>query len=450
MSGSLPRAVAAFCLAAWLAATPIALGDERDWAELNAAGVAAAAADDWTAAEQAFRAALDALDAAAAAAPPPIDRMTDDDARVAVVASNLAVVLLEQDDTSEARALFERALAIRRAVFGTRDPAIAESLNNLAELERRMGNLPRARTLHEAALGVRREVLDEGHPDIAESLNNLGVLLLDLGELEAASVALGEAHALRRERLGPAHRLTFESAGNFAAVAVDQGDLATAEGVLRDAVEAAAAPPAYLLGRTVDVLLRRGSLDDAVLLCETHVVGRALPFDDAPSGAALVATCARALAAVGGETRAAAMLERQLDASPEAAPAVEAELRWGLAETAVAAGDLEAAEASLDTVVELLAAADDPRLATALNNRGSVKFERGRPLEAAGDLEATLEVLDGPGRSADPVLLRDVLANYAIVLRTLDRNDAALEVENRLIELVTETRDLQLAPTAGD
>jgi tetratricopeptide (TPR) repeat protein len=117
---------------------------------------------------------LDALAEDGADDAPPLDRVADDDARVAVVAGNLAVVLLEQDETTEARALFERALAIRRAVFGARDPAIAESLNNLAELERRTGHLQRARTLHEAALGVRREVLDEGHPDVAESLNNLG------------------------------------------------------------------------------------------------------------------------------------------------------------------------------------------------------------------------------------------------------------------------------------
>jgi len=94
-------------------------------------------------------------------------------------------------------------------------------------------------------------------------------------------------------------------------------------------------------------------------------------------------------------------------------------------------------------------------LPTALNNRASVKFERGRPLEAAGDLEAALEILDDPEAPAEPDLLRpdllrDVLANYAIVLRALDRNSAALEVENRLIEIVTEMAGDAIAPAAGD
>jgi tetratricopeptide (TPR) repeat protein len=454
---SSPQRIArALCVAVWLTAAPAAIADDAPWAAFNADGMAAAAAGDWAAAETAFRAALEGLAEEAEAVPPPPDRVTDDDARVAVVAGNLAVVLLEQGETTEARSLFERALAIRRAVFGTRDPAIAESLNNLAELERRTGNLTRARTLHEAALGVRREVLDEGHPDIAESLNNLGVLLRDQGELEDATAALGEAYALRRERLGEAHTLTLESAGNFAAVAIEQGDLATAEAVLRAVLEAEsqAGPeggvPAYLLRSAIDVFLVRDAVEDAVLLCETHVVEGTPPSADALAAAELVTTCARALGRVGGEERAGAMLEQQLNALGDAPPEVEAELRWGLAETATAAGDLEAGEAQLDRVVELLRDVDDPRLPTALNNRGSLKFERGRPLEAAGDLEAALELLDDPARPDRTMLLRDVLGNYAIVLRSLDRNAAAVEVENRLLELVTETDGIEMTPAAGD
>lgn len=457
---SLPRVLGALLVAAWLTASLAALADEAPWAVSNAEGMASAADGDWAAAEAAFRAALAALAEDGADEAPPLDRVADDDARVAAVAGNLAVVLLEQGETTEARGLFERALAIRRAVVGARDPAIAESLNNMAELERRTGNLARSRTLHEAALGVRREVLDEGHPDIAESLNNLGVLLHELNEPEAAAASLGEAYALRRERLGPRHRATLESAGNLAAVALEQGDFATAEGVLRAAVETEpdAEPgfggetrlPASLLRSAVDVFLRQGAVDDAVLLCEAQVIDDPAAVGGDLGAAELIVACARALGRVGGEARATELIERQLAALDDPPPDLEAELRWGLAETATIAGDLETAAAGLERVVELLAATDDPRLPTALNNRGSVAFERGRPLEAAADLEAALDILDDPARSGDPALLRDVLANYAIVLRTLDRNTAAIEVENRLIELVTEAGELQIAPAAGD
>ena len=373
---------------------------ETVWQVLNRDGMLAAAEADWPVAEAAFRAALDALAEDGDTALPVLDRVSDDDARVAAVAGNLAVVLLQQDETDEARRLFERALAIRRSIFGARDPAIAESLNNLAELERRTGGQERARTLHEAALKLRREVLAEGHPDIAESLNNLGVLMRDLGETEAAAAHLGEAHGIRRERLGLGHPATLESTGNLAAVALDLGDLATAEAVLLAAAEAipieAAAQgglPAYILRQGVDVLLLDGDTDRAVLLCEEHVfdpittTGDAAQVDHPPPDlvlAELVAACARALGQVGGEARATALLEEHLErltASPEAlSPTIEGELRWGLAEMALAVGDLYAAETNLDLVVTLLEAGDDPRLATALNNLGSIRFERGRPL----------------------------------------------------------------------
>jgi tetratricopeptide (TPR) repeat protein len=437
------------------------------WQAFNRDGMLAAAEADWPAAEAAFRAALDALAAADEPGLPVLDRVDDDDARVATVAGNLAVVLLQQDATEEARHLFERALAIRRAVFGARDPAIAESLNNLAELERRTGRLERARTLHEAALRLRREVLDEDHPDIAESLNNLGVLLRDLGETEAAAAHLGEAHGIRRVRLGPTHQATLESTGNLAAVALDLGDLATAESVLLAAAEAL--PPAsasagglagYILRQGVDVLLLEGDADRAVLLCEERVVDPLAATDGEPPGewpasdlvlAELVAACARALGRVGAEARATELLERHLaqaTASGAVPPLVEAELRWGLAETAAGAGDLDAAEGQLAQVVGLLEGEAAARVATALNNLGSIRFERGRPRDAAADLEAALDLLESEDGQADAPLLRDVLANYAVVLRTLDRDAEALAVESRLIDLATDPDDVE--PAAGD
>ncbi len=475
---------AALALALVVGGWPSAgLADDADWQALNRDGMTAAAEQDWPAAEEAFRQALAALTADNEGRLPPLDRITDDDARLAVVAGNLAVALLEQDELDEARELFERALLIRRAVFGTRDTALAESLNNLAELERRTGRLERSRSLHEAALEVRREVLEAGHPDIAESLNNLGVLLRDLGELDEAAALVGEAHAIRSERLGPGHRATLESAGNLATIAIDQGDVVTAEAMLTAAIDAHAAAstnggddesdaatrdplPAFLLRSAVDVLLLRGDVERAVELCmerlgaapavqagdpagaseapmpeEAAIVEDGAVLDDpAPLElveAELIAACARAFARGGDGERALSLLETELQRPAAPAEAVEAELRWELADTKAATGDLRAAEGELDTVLGLLEASGDLRQSLALNNRASIRFERGRPLDAAADLEAAIAQLDVRDDAAAAPLLRDVLANYAVVLRALDRTDEALEVENRVIDLAT-------------
>ncbi len=467
--------------------------DDADWQAFNLDGMTAAAEQDWPAAEAAFRQALEALTTDNEGALPPLDRITDDDARLAVVAGNLAVALLEQGELDEARELFERALLIRRAVFGTRDTALAESLNNLAELERRSGRLERSRSLHEAALEVRREVLEPGHPDIAESLNNLGVLLRDLGELDEAASLVGEAYAIRGERLGPAHRATLESAGNLATIAIDRGDLATAEAALTAAIEAHAATsgddateeplPSFLLRSGVDVLLLQGEVERAVGLCDERLGQEWLDAEEgqgeqplggaarvamseelpaAPEGtvepaqqmplelveAELVAACARAFTRSDDAARAMTMLEAGLQRPGTPPAAVEAELRWELADTRAATGDLRAAEGELDTVLALLEANGDPRQSLALNNRASIRFERGRPLDAAGDLESAIAKLDARDDAAAGPLLRDVLANYAVVLRALDRTSEALEVESRVIDLATELADEPLPAAA--
>lgn len=493
---------ATLALALVVGGWPIAgSGDDADWQAFNRDGMTAAAEQDWPAAEEAFRQALAALTADTEGRLPPLDRITDDDARLADVAGNLAVTLLEQGELDAARELFERALLIRRAVFGTRDTALAESLNNLAELERRTGRLERSRSLHEAALEVRREVLEAGHPDIAESLNNLGVLLRDLGELDEAAALVGEAHAIRSERLGPGHRATLESAGNLATIAIDRGDLTTAEAALTAAIEAHAAAdtdgddesngaahdplPSFLLRNIIDVLLLQGDVERAVVLCAERLGERPpgdvpeaeerlaenghdgaadgeTPEDTAlaPAGtiepahgepaqgmplelaeAELLAACARAYRRNDDAATSMVLLESELQRPAAPTEAVEAELRWELADTKAATGDLRTAEGELDTVLRLLEASGDLRQSLALNNRASIRFERGRPLDAAADLEAAIVQLEARDDAAAGPLLRDVLANYAVVLRALDRTSEALEVENRVIDLATTPAD---------
>lgn len=419
----------------------------------------AAATGDWPAAETALRSALETLEAERRTTPTPIDRATDDDARLAAVAGNLGVVLLEQRRIDEARAQLERALAIRRTVLEPGDPLIAESLGNLGELERRAGRPGRAQPLHEEALAIRLETLEPGHPDIALSRANLGVTLYDLGAFQAAAGELEAALESRRERLGPAHPATLETAASLVAAAFALDDLALAERALADLVAADGADAvtmggggAAALRSLVELRLRQGDGDAAVLLCEDRVLDRQPPGDrasiDLPT-AELLGACADTLRQVGATARAIGFLELWLgDAGRPPTAAVEAELRWSVAETRLAAGELEAAETALSRVVELLETADDPRLAVALNNLGALRFERGRPIEAAGDLEAALAMLDEGPQGDDLALLRDLLANYAIVLRTLDRHDEASAVEARLIDLATEPAIPE--PAAGD
>jgi len=431
---------------------PVAADD--DWQELNRAGLQAAARADWGTAEATLREALAVLEAAPRQGPRPVDGVADDDARLAAVAGNLGVVLLERGAVAEARQWLERALAIRRTVLGASDPAIAEALGNLGELERRAGRLERARQLHEEALAMRRETLEPGHPDIALGLTNLGVALYDLGLFAEASARLEAALAIQRERLGTGHRATLETAVSLAAVAQALGDPAAAESALRVPVAVVGATAmarggiaAKALREMVDLRLRRDDADPAVLLCEDAVLGVGRPAALDLATAELLGSCARALLRVGARDRAVGLLEGWLTGTA-LAPPIEAELRWSLAETAAAGDDLEGAEENLARAVDLLGRAGDPRLAVAFNNLAALRFERGRPLDAAADLERALALLDAGQDAPDEALLSDVLANYAIVLRTLDREDEAVAAEERLIDLATDSA--APGPTAGE
>lgn len=429
----------AICLLLWAAPADVSAADGQatSWRELNEQGTAAADAKSWSTAETAFRRALDLLEEEA----PKAASAPDDDARVAVVAANLAMVELAKGDVAQARKLFERALAIRRTVFGEDEPGIAALLNNLGELERSSGHPERARELHEKALAMRRALREPGHPEIAQSLNNLAVTLRDLGELDEAEHLVGEALAIRRERLGPTHVATLESAANAAAIAIEENDLVGAEAFLRSTLEAAAGEAgrnashdelvAYLRRSLVEVLLLQGQGDAAVGACEPLLSGLATTD--------LVTVCARALDRAGDPERARQLLEEQLErvvAEAEPVPEALLQLRWSLAENATATGDLEKALAWIDQVIPPLEASADRRLPLALNNRAYIVFELGRPLDAAADLRTAQAAIEAMTEPRDPDLERDVLTNLASVLRALDRDDEAAAIEERLLETV--------------
>jgi tetratricopeptide (TPR) repeat protein len=130
--------------------------------------------------------------------------------------NDLAGLLWAQGDHAAARPLFERALAIREKV-GAKHPATATSLNNLAILLRAQGDAAAARPLFERALAIREAVLGAEHPLTAVSLDNLAGLLRAKGELAAARPLFERALAIQEKVLGTEHRDTAISMNNLGA-----------------------------------------------------------------------------------------------------------------------------------------------------------------------------------------------------------------------------------------
>ena len=120
---------------------------------------------------------------------------------------------------SEARPLFERALAIRERVFGNEHPQTATSLAYLALLLQAQGDFAGARPLYERDLAISEKALGPEHLDTSTSVNNLAYLLQAQGDFKGARPLYERALAIREEVLGPKHPDTVVVRSNLATLA---------------------------------------------------------------------------------------------------------------------------------------------------------------------------------------------------------------------------------------
>ena len=159
--------------------------------------------------------------------------------------NNLGYHLKRMADYANARAAFERALAIDERTFGPDHPNVAmtsttwawscrtwatcpppappssapwpstsapsapttptwpSDVNNLGSVLQDLGDLPAARAAFERALAIDSAAFGPDHPNVAIDVNNLGMVLQDLGDLPAARAAFERALAIDERSLRP-------------------------------------------------------------------------------------------------------------------------------------------------------------------------------------------------------------------------------------------------------
>ncbi|MFZ1961914.1 MAG: tetratricopeptide repeat protein [Roseiarcus sp.] len=139
--------------------------------------------------------------------------------------NNLAYLLQAEGDFVGARPLFKRALAICEKALGPEHPETATGLNNLALLLQAEGDLAGARPLFKRALAIHEKALGPAHPNTAGSLNNLAILLRNQGDFARARSLFERALAICEKALGPEHPDTAASLNNLALVLQAQDDL---------------------------------------------------------------------------------------------------------------------------------------------------------------------------------------------------------------------------------
>ncbi|MCP3964583.1 MAG: serine/threonine protein kinase [bacterium] len=173
----------------------------------------------------------------------------------------------------QARPLLEKALHLRRDLYGEDHVLVAETMHNLANLERDEGNGEKAEVLMRRALEIQHRHFPEGHRDLARGLNNLARLLpVTRKEVEALA---RESLEMKERLFGPEHRELTKPLYTLAFSLRNRGKLEEAENLyrrclaLRRRLEDPMSPElANVLNALAGLLVERDKLKEAASLYE--------------------------------------------------------------------------------------------------------------------------------------------------------------------------------------
>jgi tetratricopeptide (TPR) repeat protein len=129
--------------------------------------------------------------------------------------NNLGDIARQQNQLEEALQHHQRALDLRKELYGPTDRSVAQSLNNLGMVKHAMGEYAAAASYYYEALGIFRSVLGEHHPHVGATAGNLGSIYLDIDNPEKANelfaLALEIAVDTHGEESLPALRARFNA-----------------------------------------------------------------------------------------------------------------------------------------------------------------------------------------------------------------------------------------------
>ena len=115
---------------------------------------------------------------------------------MAIALNNLANVLLDEGRLSEARAAYERALAIDRANRGPEHPETMITLHNVGRMLEAEERWDEALAVHREVLAIRERIFTESHAAIGTTLVRIATCELALGDKDDARADLDRAKAI--------------------------------------------------------------------------------------------------------------------------------------------------------------------------------------------------------------------------------------------------------------
>ena len=129
--------------------------------------------------------------------------------------SILGNVYSDLGEYSDAKEWYERALIIRKEIYGEHHSDMAASYNNLGNVHTDLDQYSKAKEYHEKALVIRKKIYGEKHGDVAASYNNLGIVYNNLGQYNEAKDHCEKALIIRKEIYGQHHGHVAASLNNL-------------------------------------------------------------------------------------------------------------------------------------------------------------------------------------------------------------------------------------------
>ncbi|MDX1430600.1 MAG: tetratricopeptide repeat protein, partial [Rhodothermales bacterium] len=257
-----------------------------------------------------------------------LERLEGTEERVADATRNLATILRDQGRLEETRAMYQKHVAMRRAIagdtsvavsaalaflgafedqlgdyedaatthseslqillhlYGPRHQYAAMAMSNLANSYRMLGRYDEAADLFRESLEIRKALYGPSHYRVATVLRLLGNVSSERGDEDAGLEYFRQALAIRRENFGAEHKETANSLNDVAASLEELGRIDEAAQVLDEARRVwdaiddhdnGRSRTSYLTGR---IMLARGRLDESETWLRGSVAERQLRFGD--------------------------------------------------------------------------------------------------------------------------------------------------------------------------
>ena len=126
---------------------------------------------------------------------------------------------------AQAKAVFERALALTIQVYGEENPRRSAIENNLGRVLNRLGQHKRAREHFAAAISIDQATYGEHHPHVAELANNYGISLQIAGDVQDAMAQFEWALSVVETHFGPDHPKVASVVNNLGYSLAGLGDV---------------------------------------------------------------------------------------------------------------------------------------------------------------------------------------------------------------------------------